>query len=131
MSDNAFLKMIRGEIPFDKYYEDDATIAFLDFNPLTKGHTLVIPKEEYDHLDDCPDDLYRAIFETVHKVSKKLREELQPLRIALVVHGLEVPHAHVHVVPLYTGEELKLADRSDPQPDSAALQKLADRLRFP
>jgi histidine triad (HIT) family protein len=127
MPKNVFLQMIRGEIEFDKIYEDKMTLAFLDYNPLTVGHTLVIPKQEVDHLDDCSEETYLAIFKTVRKVSKHLRSKLHPIRIALVVHGLDIPHAHVHIVPLYTGDELNLANRKDPFPD-AELKKLAQKL---
>ncbi len=129
MSETVFSKFASGELPCDKIYEDDETLAFLDFNPVTKGHTLVIPKQAIDHLDDCPPELYAAVFETVRKVSARLRDKLGAKRIALVVHGLDIPHAHVHVVPLYTGKELKLARRSSPDPSQAeALTKLAKDL---
>lgn len=123
-----FTRIVRGEIPAPKIYEDDETFAFLDIKPLTKGHTLVIPKQEIDHLDDCPPELYQAIFDTVHKVSNHLKKQLNPKRIALVVHGLEVPHAHVHVIPLYTGEELHLADRDQSLMTESELQGLAKTL---
>ncbi len=111
MKDTIFSRIIDGSVPAAKLYEDNLTLAFLDINPLTEGHALVIPKESIDHLDDCSPILYSAIFDTVHKLSKHLRKELKPKRVAIVVHGLDVPHAHVHVVPLYTGHEIKLADR--------------------
>ncbi len=97
-------------------------------HPLTRGHTLVLPKQQIDHLDDCPEELYEAIFHTVRVVSRQLKNRLHPLRIALVVHGLEVPHAHVHVIPLYTGEELTLADRSQRTMESVEIDELAKSL---
>jgi len=112
MRESIFSKMVQGKVHFDKFYEDDLTVAWLDQQPLTKGHTQVIPKQQIAKLEDCPPELYAAIFATVYKVSKQLAKKLKPLRIALVVHGMEVAHAHVHVVPLYTGKELDLnADR--------------------
>ena len=131
MESSVFTKMVRGEIPFQKIYEDSLTLAFLDHNPLTEGHTLVIPKQEIDILDDCPPELYSAIFKTVHKVSKHLQGKLQPLRVALVVHGLDVPHAHIHLIPLYKGNELRLAHRKEPEPDINKLEKLEAKLKFP
>lgn len=130
MPQTVFSKFISGELPCDKIYEDKQTLAFLDHNPLTKGHTLVIPKQAVDHLDDCDPEIYAAVFRTVHKVSEHLKKKLNPKRIALIVHGMDVPHAHVHVVPLYTGKELHLADRDDPKPDYANLAKLAGQLRL-
>jgi histidine triad (HIT) family protein len=108
---SVFSKFISRELHCSIVYEDDSTFAFLDQRPVTKGHTLVVTKEQIDHLDDCPDKLYNAVFKTVHKISKQLKKQLKPMRIAIVVHGLEIPHTHVHVVPLYTGKELHLASR--------------------
>lgn len=130
MPDSIFTKIVHGEIPCHPVYEDELTMAFLDINPVSIGHTLVITKQQIDHLDDCSETLYAAVFATVHKISARLRETLQPLRIALVVHGFDVPHAHVHVVPLYTGKELKLAQRGEPNPDHKALAKLSEKVRI-
>lgn len=114
--------MLEGKIAHEKIYEDDYTFVILDNRPLTKGHCLIITKEQIDHLDDCKPDLYQAVFKSVHKISKLLKEALEPKRIAIVVHGFEVPHAHVHVVPVYTGDELHLAskDRDEPKENELA-----------
>lgn len=129
MPESIFLKMVRGKVHHDKLYEDELTLAFLDGHPLTKGHTLVIPKQQIDQLEDCSPQLYAAIFATVYKVSQQLRKKLKPLRISLVVHGLEVAHAHVHVVPLYTGKEMNFhADRRQPDASVAELKQLAHQL---
>ncbi len=130
MSKSVFKKIINGELPSHKIYEDATTLAFLDINPLTPGHTLVIPKEDINHLDDCPPELYAEIFATVHKVSKQLKKSFKPKRVAIVVHGLDVPHAHVHVLPLYEGSEIKLADRKESSPDHKKLTEVARKLRF-
>jgi histidine triad (HIT) family protein len=123
-------KIINKEIDQGTLYEDDLTMAFLDYNPVTKGHALVIPKQAVNHLDDCSDELYQAIFRTVHHVSKQLRKKLGAKRISIVVHGFEVPHAHVHIVPLYTGHELSLAKRDTTPVPLAELQALAKTLRI-
>jgi len=120
--------MVKGEIPYHKVYEDELTIAFLDYQPLTKGHLLVIPKEQIDHLDECSPELYTAIFSTVHKMSVQIKIALQPLRIALIVHGFEVPHAHVHVVPVYTGDELHVAAKERGNLDSEMARSLVATL---
>lgn len=113
MAKTIFSKIVDREIPAHIIYEDKDTLAFLDIQPLTEGHTLVISKEPYDHIDDCPPELYAAIFKSVQTVTKLLRVRLSPKRVGLVVHGFDVPHAHVHVVPMYKGDELKLADRDN------------------
>lgn len=128
MVESVFTKIANKEVPAHIFYEDEATLAFLDMNPLTDGHSLVITKEPIDHLDDCPPELYSAVFNTVYKVSKHLKERLGPKRIGLVVHGFEIPHAHVHVVPMYTGHEMKLANRGDVLLEHAALASVAEKI---
>ena len=123
--------MLQGEIPVDFIYEDEKTFAILDHNPVSRGHALVITKRQIDQLDDCDDELYQAVFSTVRKVSRHLLQRLSPKRIALVVHGTEIPHVHVHVVPLYTEKELNLANRSDDTVlDQAVLAELTEQLKL-
>ena len=93
-----FTKIINGEIPCYKIYEDDKTLAFLDINPETKGHTLVIPKNEVDKIYDLPDEDYEALMKTVKKLSKHY-ENILGARTLLKVIGTDVPHAHVHLMP--------------------------------
>ena len=93
-----FTQIIRGEIPCYKIYEDDKTMAFLDIHPETKGHTLVIPKNEVDKIYDLPDEDYEALMATVKKLSKHLEKQLNA-RILWKVIGTDVPHAHVHLLP--------------------------------
>ncbi len=94
-----FTKIINGEIPCYKIYEDDKTIAFLDIHPETKGHTLVIPKNEVDKIYDLPEEDYEALMQTVKKLSSHMEEKLGA-RILWKVVGTDVPHAHVHLMPL-------------------------------
>ena len=128
MEPSVFTKMLRGEIPFDKFYEDELTVAFLDYRPLTRGHILVIPKEQVDKIENCSPELHAAIFATVHKMTRLADKKFNPLRVALVVHGFEVPHAHVHVIPLYTGKELRLAAKERETPPEGELTTLANEL---
>lgn len=128
MAESVFTKIANKEVPAHIFYEDKDTLAFLDMNPLTDGHSLVITKQPIDHLDDCPPELYQAVFETVQKVSKHLRQKLNARRVGLVVHGLEIPHAHVHVVPMYTGHEMKLAERGDGLLEHSALAGIAKKI---
>ncbi len=125
MEDSIFTKMIKGEVDCQKVYEDDLTFAFLDQKPLTRGHIQVLPKEQIDQLDACSPELYEAVFATVRKISILLKSKLDPLRIGLVVHGFEVAHAHVHVVPLYTGKELHLAAKERENPSDDELKTIA------
>ena len=94
-----FTKIINGEIPCYKIYEDDKTFAFLDIHPETKGHTLVIPKNEVDKIYELPDEDYTALMQTVKKLSNHL-EKVLGARILWKVVGTDVPHAHVHLMPL-------------------------------
>lgn len=130
MPKTVFSKFISGELHCSKVYEDNEILAFLDQNPASKGHTLVIPKQEIDHLEDCSEELYIALFKVVRKISRRLQVKLKPMRIALVVMGTEVAHVHIHIVPLYTGEELTLAKRGDTKTDDSLLDSLASILKF-
>ncbi len=93
-----FTKIINGEIPSYKIYEDDKTCAFLDINPEAKGHTLVVPKNEVDKIYDLPDEDYLALMATAKKLAKNMEDKLHT-RIFLKVIGTDVPHAHVHLIP--------------------------------
>lgn len=93
-----FTKIINGEIPCYKIYEDEKTLAFLDINPETKGHTLVIPKKEVDKIYDLPDEDYDALMKTVKKLSTHMEKTLGARTLWKVI-GTDVPHAHVHLMP--------------------------------
>lgn len=97
---NIFTKIINGEIPCHKVAEVDKYLAFLDINPLAKGHTLVIPKEEIDYLFDIEDDLYSGLMLFAKKVALAIEKVIDCERIGVAVVGLEVPHAHVHLIPI-------------------------------
>ena len=92
-----FSKIIAGEIPCYKIYEDEKTLAFLDIHPETKGHTLVVPKLEVDKLYDLPEDYYLAVMKTVKKLASNMEKVLGE-RTLIKVIGTDVPHAHVHLV---------------------------------
>ena len=93
-----FTKIIQGEIPCYKIYEDDKTFAFLDIHPETKGHTLVVPKNEVDKIYELPDEDYEALMKTVKKLSIHMEKALG-VRTLWKVIGTDVPHAHVHLLP--------------------------------
>ena len=94
-----FTKIIQGEIPCYKIYEDNKTFAFLDIHPESKGHVLVIPKKEVDKIYELPDEDYQALMSTVKKLSRHLEKQLDA-RILWKVVGTDVPHTHVHLMPL-------------------------------
>jgi histidine triad (HIT) family protein len=111
-----FSRIINAEIPCHKIAEDDEFLAFLDILPLEKGHTLVVPKKETDYIFDMDDDSLIRMHLFSKKVAKALRETVPCLRIGMAVIGLEVPHAHIHLVPLhslnsmtFTKERIKLS----------------------
>ena len=95
-----FTKIINGEIPCYKIAEDENFLAFLDINPNSKGHTLCIPKQEIDKLFDLEDDLYLGLMQFSKKIAIALEKTVPCNRIGMAVIGLEVPHAHVHLIPL-------------------------------
>jgi len=95
-----FTRIVNGEIPCYKVAEDDRCLAFLDINPLAKGHTLVIPKKEIDYLFDVEDDLYGDMWLFSKKVALAIEKVVPCQRIGIAVLGLEVPHAHIHLVPI-------------------------------
>lgn len=95
-----FTKIINGDFPSYKIAEDDRFYAFLDIHPVAKGHTLVIPKEEIDYVFDLPDDLLGDLVIFAKKVALAIEKEVDCARIGMTVVGLEVPHAHVHLIPI-------------------------------
>lgn len=96
-----FTKIIRGDIPSYKVVETDTHFAFLDINPIAEGHTLVIPKKETDYLFDLSDDELSHTMILAKKIARAIDRTLKPIRTGVIVEGLEVPHAHVHLVPIY------------------------------
>ncbi|KFF27667.1 HIT family protein [Chryseobacterium vrystaatense] len=112
-----FTKIINGEIPSYKIAENDHFIAFLDAMPLVKGHTLVVPKKEVDLIFDLESEEYKNLWEFAQQVAKKVKNAVPCIRVGVAVVGLEVPHAHIHLIPLtkvedmnFRNERLKLTD---------------------
>lgn len=95
-----FTRIINGEIPSYKILEDDTCLAFLDVFPLVKGHTLVVPKIEVDNIFDLDEVTYSKLFSFSRKVESMIRNSIPCKRVGIAVVGLEVPHAHIHLVPL-------------------------------
>lgn len=125
-----FSKIIRGDVPCHKVYEDERTLAFLDIHPVQPGHTLVVPKAEVEFAWDLPDDDYQAVMATAKRVAQRLRTVLGTPYIGEKIEGVDVPHAHVHLIPFSTAEEFMRRADMAAEPDHAALATLAERLRF-
>ena len=100
-----FTKIVKGEIPSYKVAENEHFYAFLDIFPLTKGHTLVIPKEEIDYIFSIDDEMYKELWAFAKKVAKGIEEAIPCDRVGVAVLGLDVPHAHIHLIPLNNMED--------------------------
>ena len=123
-----FTKIINGEIPCYKIAEDENYFAFLDINPLKKGHTLVVPKKEVDYFFDLDDETISGMMVFARKVAKAIDNTIECKRVGVVVLGMEVPHAHVHLIPLnkesdasFTQPKLKLSEEE--------FEEVADKIR--
>ena len=121
---SVFFKIVNGDIPCYKVAEDDKFLAFLDVNPLVKGHVLVIPKQEVDYIFDLEDDLLTGLNLFAKKVAIKMKKVLPCERIGVTVIGLEVPHAHIHLIPINSVADM---DFSKPKMkfDSSDLENIA------
>ena len=106
-----FTKIVQGEIPCFKIAEDDNFLAFLDVNPNAKGHTLCIPKQEIDKIFDLEDDFFLGLMQFSKKIAIALEKTIPCKRIGMSVIGLEVPHAHVHLIPLNEMNEMRFQEK--------------------
>lgn len=106
-----FTKIINGEIPAYKITEDENYLAFLDVNPNAKGHTLCIPKKEIDKIFDMEEEQYLGLMRFSRKVAKALEKTVSCKRVGIAVIGLEVPHAHVHLIPLNEMNEMRFQNK--------------------
>lgn len=125
-----FTKIINGEIPCHKVYEDENTFAFLDIYPIQPGHTLIVPKKQVEFLWDLDDEIYQAVMATAKKVALRIREVLQPAYVGEQVMGTDVPHVHIHVFPFANGAEFRHVPDTSTEPDHAALAAMAEKLYF-
>ena len=104
-----FTRIINGEIPCYKVAEDERFFAFLDINPLSKGHTLVVPKQETDYLFDLQPELLGEMMQFAQKVARALKQSIACKRIGVIVMGLEVPHAHIHLIPMNSEADMNFS----------------------
>jgi len=124
-----FTKIVQGEIPCYKIAEEADYLAFLDVSPLVKGHTLVIPKIEQDYLFDLDENAYLGLQLFAKKVAENLKAKLDCKRIGVAVIGLEVPHAHIHLIPINTIDDMNFS-RPKLQLSAEELSEIADRLKM-
>ncbi|MGD0343176.1 MAG: HIT family protein [Bacteroidales bacterium] len=128
---SVFTKIIKGEIPCYKVAEDDRYFAFLDINPLKKGHTLVVPKQETDYIFDLSDKSLAGLVLFSKKVAKGIKSAFPCNRIGIAVLGLEVPHAHIHLVPLDNLEDLNFRNpklKFNPEEFKEIARKISEKI---
>lgn len=130
MSESIFTKIITGEIPCHKIYEDDKTLAFLDIHPIQPGHTLVVSKKQIEYVWDLDDEAYSALMSTSKRVAKRLRDVLPVTHVGEQIVGFDVPHAHVHLIPFSTVDEFRAEQDTTVEPDHDALAAMAAKLAF-
>lgn len=124
-----FSKILKGEIPAFKVLEDENYLAFLDVNPLALGHTLVIPKQEVDYIFDLDDSLFSGLHVFSKKVAKALEKAMPCKRIGVAVIGLEVPHAHVHLIPLNSMDDINFSRPKLTVPKDK-MAEIAEKIKF-
>ena len=122
-----FTKIMNGEIPCHKIYEDEKYFAFLDIRPINTGHTLCIPKEETDYIFDLDDDVLSGLAVFSKKIAAALKKSVACKRVGVMVLGLEVPHTHIHLVPINSQGDLSFDNAKEA--DQEELAKLAEKIR--
>ncbi|MEY4384651.1 MAG: hypothetical protein RI995_2193 [Bacteroidota bacterium] len=122
-----FTKIVNGEIPCHKIAEDDRFLAFLDVMPLVEGHTLVIPKQEVDYIFDLDPELLGDLMKFAQKIAPAIKKAIPCKRLGVTVIGLEVPHAHVHLVPMNRMADMNFSNEKM-KPSQAELAKTAEKI---
>ena len=130
MQDSIFTKIIKGEIPSHKIYEDDDVFAFLDIRPVMPGHTLVVPKKQVEFVWDLDDETYAKLTSVVKKIALHLREKLATEYVGSQIIGVDVPHAHIQLIPFTNAVDFHQEADQSLEPDHAALAKMAKSLSF-
>jgi diadenosine tetraphosphate (Ap4A) HIT family hydrolase len=123
-----FAKIIQGELPGQFVWKDDTAVAFMSIAPLKPGHTLVVPRAEVDHWIDLEPEAMAHLTRVAHAVGNALQTVFQPVKIGTIILGLEVPHVHIHVVPIWSPFDLDFANAdSDAKPEDVAVA--AEKIR--
>jgi histidine triad (HIT) family protein len=123
-----FTKIIKGELPCHKIAENEHCIAFLDIFPLKKGHTLVVPKKEIDLIFDLPDKEYSELWMFAKDIAKKIKKAVPCQRVGIAVVGMEVPHAHIHLIPLDNIDDINFS-RPKLKLTPEELEEIAQKIR--
>jgi diadenosine tetraphosphate (Ap4A) HIT family hydrolase len=123
-----FTRIIDGELPARFVWRDDRAVAFLPIAPLCPGHTLVVPIEPVDHWIDLDDDLNAHLWTVAKSIGRALDEAFRPTKLGVIVQGVEVPHAHVHLVPYTDLSQMTFASQ-DPDPDPGEMDRQAELIR--
>ena len=126
--DNIFAKIVQGEIPCYKITEDDNFLAFLDIFPLAKGHVLLIPKRETDYIFEIQDQEYQDLWAFAKKVAKAIDKAIPCERVGVAVIGLEVPHAHIHLIPLQSVQDINFS-RPKLQLEPKEFKAIAEKIK--
>jgi histidine triad (HIT) family protein len=126
-----FCEIIQGNIPSNKIWEDERTVAFLDVHPINPGHVLVLPKTHEPDFHKLPEEDYLALMKAVKKVAEMIETKINPKRVGLLAAGWDVPHTHLHVVPMYEYHDLtskRLLEGEPSNPTTEELQKIQEQL---
>lgn len=129
MSDSIFTKIINGQVPSHRLYEDDECIIILDIRPIQPGHSLVIPKKQVEYIWDVDKDLYKHLWKVARKFALHQREVLASKRVSVIVDGESIPHVHIQLIPTNGADDLD-AKRPDGEPDHDGLRAMAVKLKY-
>ena len=124
---SVFTQIMQGEIPGSFVYEDEQAVAIMTIQPVQPGHVLVIPREEIDHFDDLPQELAAHLMHVSQKVAKAIKQAYPCERVSLIIAGLEVPHTHLHLIPINTMEDMSFARLEFADGDT--LKAAADKIK--
>jgi len=128
MENCIFCKIVKGELPCYKIWENEKFLAFLDINPVSLGHTILVPKKHIDYIFDLKEPLYSEIFKIAKKLSKAIQQAVGSKKIGLAIEGIFIHHAHIHLIPVNKGNDLNptKAKKGDPR----ELLKIAESIRY-
>jgi histidine triad (HIT) family protein len=130
MEESIFTRIVKGDIPAHKVYEDERVLAFLDTHPIQPGHVLVIPKAQIEFVWDLSREDYLAVTEAAKRIALHMRETLGVRYVGEKIIGVDVPHAHVQLIPFNKVEEFKMPQDMESEPDHEALASIAEKLRI-
>ena len=132
MEDCLFCKIIKGEIPSYKIWENENFFAFLNINPINPGHTILVPKKHLNYIFDLEEPLYSEIFRTARKLSESLKKATGAKRVALAIEGFVIPHIHIHLVPVNKVNDLdpNRAKKASPEELSGVAEKIKVLVKF-